>query len=257
MFKTVNAPLHKELLHHCSSARNSILLCAPFVKQDIICDVVSSKLSRVKIKLVTRISLESFHRKASDSQALRTVIANNGEVYNVSNLHAKIFIFDNAECYITSANLTSSGLEHNYEYGIYSDDRTFVNSVVSDFNQLLSDTQTGIIKTKNINEIDEILQSIPSLPRTHYPSLRLNLAGNISPITANLHGWKLAVFNALDSLDITEFDASVSNQIAEQLGILYPSNANREAKVRQVLQQLRDIGLIQFVSPGNYAKLWE
>jgi len=257
MFRTVVNPLRAEFLEHCSSARNSISLCAPYVKRDVIYDVISSKSSSVVLKLITLISLESFHRKASDSEALQMVLTDNGEVYNVSNLHAKIFIFDDTECYITSANLTSKGLEKNYEYGLYTNDNIFVQSVVSDFSQLLSDTQTGQINSEHINEIDGILKSMPKLPKTLYPSLRLNLAGDKSPITANLQGWRLAVFNALDSLDITEFDSTVSNQIAEQLGVLYPDNRNRQAKVRQVLQQLRDIGLIQFVSPGKYAKLWE
>lgn len=257
MFKIVTTPLRAEFLKRCSNARNSISLCAPFVKQDVIRDIVSSKSSSTVIKLMTRVSLESFHRKASDSEALQIVLRNSGEVYNVSNLHAKIYIFDDAECYITSANLTSSGLERNYEYGVYSNDEIFVQSVVSDFTKLQSDTQTGQIKSEHIKKIDEILESMPNRPKTIYPRLRLNLAGNKSPITANLQGWKLAVFNALDSLEIAEFDTSVSNQIAQQLGVLYPANINRQAKVRQVLQQLRDIGLIQFVSPGKYAKLWE
>lgn len=257
MFKTVTTPLRAEFLEHCSNARNSITLCAPFVKRDVINDVISSKLNSVKIKLVTRISLESFHRKVSDSEALKIVLKDNGEVYNVSNLHAKIFIFDNAECYITSANLTNKGLEQNYEYGVYSNDEIFVQSVVSDFTQLLADTQTGRIKSKQIKEIDKILKSLPDLIKTNYPRLRLNLLGDKSPITTNLRGWKLDVFNALDSLDITEFDTSVSNRIAEQHSVLHPNNTYPKAKVRQVLQQLRDIGLIKFISRGNYAKLWE
>lgn len=257
MFKAVTTPFRAEFLEHCSNANKSISLCAPFVKQDVVLDVISSKLSSTPIKLVTRISLESFHRKASDSEALQTVLTNNGEVYNVSNLHAKIFIFDDAECYITSSNLTSRGLERNYEYGIYSNDIMFVQSVVNDFNQLISDKQTGRIKSEHVSKIDKILKSIPNFSKTPYPTLRLDFEGIKTPITDNLHGWKLAVFNALDSLDITEFDTSVSNQIAEQLGVLYPANSNRQAKVRQVLQQLRDIGLIQFVSPGKYAKLWK
>jgi len=257
MFKAVKTPIRAEFLEHCSKARNSITLCAPYVKRDVICDVVSSKKKNVVMKLVTRISLESFHRKASDSEALKLALENNAEIYNVSNLHAKISIFDDTKCYITSANLTKNGLERNYEYGIYSDDKIFLKSVVSDFNQLLSETQTGQIKFEHIDEIERIIKSMPHLPKTFYPRFRLNLAGDKSPITANLQGWKLAVFHALDSLEIYEFDTAVSNKIAEQLGILYPNNSNRQAKVRQVLQQLRDIGLIQFVSPGKYEKLWE
>lgn len=257
MFKTVTTPFRAEFFERCSNARKSITLCAPFVKRDVICDVISSKLNSVPVKLVTQISLEHFHRKASDSEALHIVLTNNGEVYNVSNLHAKVFIFDDAECYITSANLTNKGLEGNYEYGVYSNDELFVQSVVSDFTQLLTDKQTGRIESKQINKIDRILKSLPDLSKTNYPRLRLNLEGDKSPITANLRGWKLDVFNALDSLDTIEFDTVVSNRIAEQLSILHPNNTYPKAKVRQVLQQLRDIGLIKFISRGIYAKLWE
>lgn len=36
---------------------------------------------------------------------------------------------------------------------------------------------------------------------------------------------------------------------------LYPSNNNIRPKIRQVLQQLRDIGLIKFLGSGSYKKL--
>jgi len=257
MLRVLTNPLRPGFIEHCSKANSSISLCAPFVKKDVIDEIISVKRETASISLITKISLESFHRKASDFEALHTILSNNGDVHNVSNLHAKIFIFDNSVCYISSANLTSSGLERNYEYGIYSDDEIFVNSVVHDYAKLISDKQTGIIKLEHIHEINKILNSIPTMKKVHYPKLRLELEDGKSSIRTNLQGWKLAVFNALDSLENPEFDTTISNQIAEQLGILYPENNNRQAKVRQVLQQLRDIGLVQFDSPGKYIKLWE
>ena len=44
--------------------------------------------------------------------------------------------------------------------------------------------------------------------------------------------------------------------MADRIKSEYPDNHNREAKIRQVLQQLRDLGLIEFTSPGVYKKLW-
>ena len=55
---------------------------------------------------------------------------------------------------------------------------------------------------------------------------------------------------------IIKDDRVGQNFIAEQLKEAYPRNHNREAKVRQILQQLRDIGLIEFTSPGIYKRLW-
>ncbi|MGL4950131.1 MAG: hypothetical protein ACRC5M_07085 [Anaeroplasmataceae bacterium] len=37
----------------------------------------------------------------------------------------------------------------------------------------------------------------------------------------------------------------------------HPKNNNIEAKIRQILQQLRDQGLIKFVSSGKYIKLYK
>ena len=36
----------------------------------------------------------------------------------------------------------------------------------------------------------------------------------------------------------------------------HSNNNNIEAKIRQVLQQLRDMGFIKFVEKGKYKKLW-
>ena len=78
---------------------------------------------------------------------------------------------------------------------------------------------------------------------------------NLLAITDNLSEWKRDVFLTLGQFD-DEFTTSEITIIAEQLRTHYPRNNNREAKVRQILQQLRDLGLVEFVRPGVYRKLW-
>ncbi|MDR1564485.1 MAG: phospholipase D-like domain-containing protein [Oscillospiraceae bacterium] len=257
MLKTISNPFRKDFMSYCANAKKSISLCAPFVKQDVINDILSYKRPDVSVTLVTKISIESFHRKASDCSVLQSLLKSGNCIYNVSNLHAKIYIFDDMKCYITSANLTSNGFERNYEYGIVTDESTILKSATASYKGLVSDNQTGKINIEHIKEIEKILSSIPIHQKLQYPKLRLKLDNDKSPIRNNLTGWKLAVFNALDAQDNSDFDISTANAIASQLGVLFPNNNNREAKVRQVLQQLRDIGLVQFVAPGKYTKLWE
>ncbi|MDR3300288.1 MAG: phospholipase D-like domain-containing protein [Candidatus Accumulibacter sp.] len=100
------------------AAQHSIKLCAPFVKSDIVTDVLENKHRNVSFALITKFDLKNFHRKSSDITAIEQTISSGGSVYNCSNLHSKIYIFDDSSCLITSANLTSSGLKRNEECGV-------------------------------------------------------------------------------------------------------------------------------------------
>ena len=52
-----------------------------------------------------------------------------GEVVLVKQLHAKIYLVDRKEAIIASANLTKSGMEGNYEAGIWLNDPTALKEI--------------------------------------------------------------------------------------------------------------------------------
>lgn len=56
----------------------------------------------------------------------------NSQVITLSRLHAKVFIADTDMAIVTSANLTSSGLGSNYEYGVGIRNRVLVGKIRSD-----------------------------------------------------------------------------------------------------------------------------
>jgi len=244
-------------MEQCSTASESIKLCAPYVKSNIVDDIFLNKLPETSISLITKINLRDYHNKVSDVESLRQTLFYGGHVYNCSNLHAKIYIFDDNNCIISSANLTQSGLRRNAECGVFTDDAELVSEVLRFYNGLIEREDVSKISTQNVDEISDLLIRIPPTPAIVYPRINLSESSdsNLIAISEGLSGWKHDVFMSLGQFgeSFTTVEVAV---IAQQLGARYPHNNNREAKVRQILQQLRDLGLIEFTSPGIYKKLW-
>lgn len=65
-------------------------------------------------------------------------------------------------------------------------------------------------------------------------------------------GWTLDVLNAVRSLGKSEFQLWEVYQSDEFLGRLHPGNHNIRPKIRQQLQILRDLGLLNFLGDGSY-----
>ena len=258
MVKIIMHPLYDEFMHLCGNADISIKLCAPYIKNSIIDDIINKKRAKTKMSVITNMNIKNFHKNSSDLIAIKRVIQSGGSVFNCTTLHAKFYLFDNAHCIITSANLTSSGFLHNVECGIYSDDSYFVNNAVEKYDQLAMNDNVGKVSEHHIEFIKNILDNLPSQSAIEYPhyDIPLDYQANIDSITERLTGWKKHVFKALNEFQNDEFSSDEVSILANQLGEVFPKNHNREAKIRQVLQQLRDIGLIQFIEPGLYKILW-
>jgi hypothetical protein len=75
-------------------------------------------------------------------------------------------------------------------------------------------------------------------------------------IQQTLNGWKLDVFNCLTEIDNQQFSLDEIYRFEYYLKQKHSENNNIRAKIRQQLQNLRDIGLLEFVGNGNYRKLW-
>ncbi|MDR0933132.1 MAG: phospholipase D-like domain-containing protein [Victivallales bacterium] len=254
----IATPLHDHFMALCRSAKFSIKLCVPFVKTNVISEITNIKQNETSLQLITRINLQNFHSKASDLEALDIVLNAKGQVFNCSNLHAKFYLFDDKRLIVTSANLTSNGLLHNLEAGILCEDSELLNSAIKSYNSITGNQDVSRIGLENTAKIQLILDKLQPLPNIEYPDIELSAIfdGNLGAITDTLSGWKLSVFNRLNALPEMDFDIRIANRIASELGIMYPQNNNREAKVRQILQQLRDVGLIEFSGRGMYKKLW-
>jgi type II restriction enzyme len=71
-------------------------------------------------------------------------------------------------------------------------------------------------------------------------------------VKAQKRGWTLDVLNVVRSLDKSDFSLADVYAHEDKLGMLHPGNRHVREKIRQQLQVLRDLSLVEFVTPGEY-----
>ena len=263
--RIIKTPWKKELLALVAKSRKSIKITSPFVKENICDDLLLAKPADAKLELITSFKLMNLYSGSLDLEAIEKIIQGNGIVRNYPKLHSKLYIFDDKEVIITSGNLTNGGLLNNYEYGIYSSDISLVSKAVSDFNTIVTNEKTGTVGQKHIETVRQILTKIPKTAPIQLPKYGIETPEEIydvievpgNSIASTLTGWKSDVFNCINTLPNQEFTLSELNRFQDLLQAKHPSNQHIPDKIRQQLQQLRDLGLVEFLGNGRYKKLWK
>lgn len=257
-------PWKKDFLNLVENAQNSIKITAPFVKENICKELFNVKSKQTSFELITSFKLSNAFLGSLDLSGLEYILDHQGIIKNYPRLHSKIYLFDDKKAVITSANLTNGGLSSNFEYGIFIEDEKLVNDISKDFNLISNNEITGIVKKEHIAKANEILSKIekvqlPKIPvvEIETPEISSDIMQNATQsIATSLTGWKLAVFNCLISIDKQEFTINEVYGYENQFKKIYSKNQNVKAKIRQQIQFLRDLGLIEFLNNGNYKKLW-
>jgi hypothetical protein len=247
------------------------LLASPFVKANVAKMILDNKPTEAKISLLTSYKLNSFYRNSSDLTALKSFIKTRIPVRNYPKLHAKTYIFDSQRAIITSANLTLGGLQNNYECGVLIHDSNTVSRLKSDFLQIFEDEEKVSTVTEEILSTTEgILAKVPKEKRIKFEKSEKDLFpkaayepeddlydGGVTTIVNTLSGWRLDTFNTVSTIPANVFKLEQVYAQKQHLAKLHPENRNIEAKIRQQLQELRDLGLIEFLDRGIYRKLWK
>jgi type II restriction enzyme len=87
----------------------------------------------------------------------------------------------------------------------------------------------------------------PSYVRRAYRRLR-----PLQKLQVEKRGWTLDVLNAARAIGRTAFSLADIYAHSDALSRLHPKNAHVRDKIRQQLQVLRDLGLIEFLGGGDY-----
>jgi type II restriction enzyme len=74
----------------------------------------------------------------------------------------------------------------------------------------------------------------------------------LASLKPDTRGWTLDVLNAIRSLNKTEFSLPEAYAFEDSLAELHPQNSHIRPKIRQQLQVLRDLGLLEFLGSGCY-----
>ncbi|MFA5670021.1 MAG: phospholipase D-like domain-containing protein [Balneolaceae bacterium] len=262
--KLIKTPWRSDFLNLIKDSKNKIRITSPFIKENICDDILSIKKRSSSIELITSFKLINLYSGSLDINGIEKLIDNASNVSNHSKLHSKIYIFDDKKAVITSSNLNNGGLVNNYEYGILIDDKKVVYDVISDFELLLEHEDTGTIKKSDLITVRKILAKIPIHLTLNIPKYSLQnnvefevVSTDITNISSSLSGWKKEVFLIANKIESQNFNLQQIYSLENHLSHIYPKNKNIKDKIRQQLQFLRDISLIEFLGNGQYKKLWK
>lgn len=82
-------------------------------------------------------------------------------------------MFDDNKLIITSANLTKAGLKRNKEYRIFTDNSDLVKTASNNFGQMCKDDIIGKVKSKNLSDIQNLIDSIPKEDKIVLPKYEI------------------------------------------------------------------------------------
>ncbi len=158
-------PWEKELLWNASKVEYSLDLICPFIKLPITKKIISilPKDKKIRINILTRFNRQVFQQKSSDLSMFDLLLNHNFDNLNIymhslNTLHAKIFIFDEKKMYLTSSNLSYSGLNTNYEIAVQICNQKEIMQVRSEITKLFRDD--NFIFPTDVKNMDMDLRSI-------------------------------------------------------------------------------------------------
>ena len=98
-----------------------------------------------------------------------------------------------------------------------------------------------------VHLVHEGLIANPNDVRRQYRRLR-----PLERLQVEQRGWTLDILNVVRSLGKQEFNLDEVYESEAKLAKLHPANRHVQPKIRQQLQILRDIGILEFLGPGQY-----
>ena len=129
--KFLNLPWREELKAVASSAQQSFIVVAPFIKEDAaewLCGLLQPD---VRLMTLAHLNVRAVRTSVLDVSALRRLasVSPASRLFSVPSLHAKVYIADDHAAIVTSGNLTPAALDRNREYGVLFHDQDAVQEI--------------------------------------------------------------------------------------------------------------------------------
>lgn len=266
--QVVTTPTLDWLAQKARDCRSRVLIASPYINRGIIevTDLVPKSVTRI---LITCTDLRDFAVGASDLETLCILARNGVRVRSLLGLHAKMYIFDNASALVTSANATYSGMHRNWECGLgTSDPKVVANLTKSLLRGFGADAPPRKMAEKDLEALRAPLAAIkatlpkPSaITRPAYTAPAPEAVFSVtdeSALLAGFKGWSRLTLRGVMAMPKTSF------RLEDLLGVCaplaaktYPRNYHVPDKLRQQLQILRDLGMVEFISRGVYQRTME
>lgn len=260
----VTTPTFEWLAEAAASCKSRLLVASPFVNDGIIglTDLVSQDVSRT---LMTRADLRNFALGSSNLHSLCALARGGVTVHHLDGLHAKVYVFDDRSALVTSANATVSGMSRNWECGLATSDRGVVEqlaaSLLTGFGAANPPRRLWAGELERLQApVSAMKASIPKAPipagQPSDDTIPLKATFSVDDpevMLKGFNGWKRLTLHGVLAMPPRGFNLRDLFQVCAPVATKqYPKNSHVEAKLRQQLQVLRGLGLVEFVRPGWY-----
>jgi len=161
MIEVYKSPWRSDFEKALVQVRNELVIASPFIKKteaEYVCNRLRSP--EIKVRVITDLRAESILSGSLDMDALKTFrnLPRSSEVVTLPHLHAKVYIFDTSLAVVSSANLTTGGLDSNYEYGVGIKDPILIRHIKSDMDAY---TRIGnVLLQDELDELTEVAEEI-------------------------------------------------------------------------------------------------
>ena len=153
--------------------QKEIKIISPFLSMSMaekLCKVVSEK--NIKCTFITRIYIQDMLEKANSLDAIELMMKSGIKVYAEKFLHTKLYLFDDTEAIVGSANFTCGGFKSNVELSLLLSEETEVitelHSYFDSMIQLLESADNGLVTDELLSDAKNNYYSNP----TRKPSIR-------------------------------------------------------------------------------------
>lgn len=138
---------------------NELIIISAYITKKAAQWLVSILPNDCKVTLVARLNSSDIISGSSDLEAIKLALENNWRISRLSELHAKIYLTNNKNLFVGSANCTSNGLklygvgniETSVELEATDDDRRFIQTIID---------QSDAIDFETLQRMKEHLSSI-------------------------------------------------------------------------------------------------
>jgi hypothetical protein len=230
-----------------------LLIASPFIKKseaDWVCSLVAGR--SIHLSVLTDIRSDSVLNGSLDIDALKIFshAAADSKVIALPGLHAKVYVRDKDFAIITSANLTPSGFQSNYEYGVGLSDPQVVYQIRQDLEAYgrVGSPMTPELMSELVAISEDLIEEYNEVQRSAKASIRKR-------------------FNQkLRKARIEFLRAQVGNRSAHALfsdAILYVlskgplKTAELHPRIQQLLPELCDDTVELIINGQRFGKRWK
>ena len=165
MYTLRASPFRSHLEQVLDSASSELFVASPYIKTseaEWVCERICKRndANAFHVRVMTDVRSANVLSGSLDMAALR-VFKNSFshcEVINLPRLHAKVYVADESNALITSANLTPSGLDNNLEYGIAVSEKTVIQAVRRDLQRYAE--LGNQLTTETISDLEQVADGL-------------------------------------------------------------------------------------------------